>query len=227
MKGNQVVLTECPTVTATVAKLIMSWGVGWTVSRGTPAPVPVPGGFRVDVGLPGHRVRHVLHTWDADSVGRLAGQLTTPGSWIKVAGDRAGLRAALPPGWRLDIPGYLMTAPFTADPVDPVPPPYRVEVGADGGAVVATVRDAHGGPAASGRLGAAGEYGVIDQVLTDPTHRRRGLGSVVMAALRRHAVRRGGRTGVLVATDDGRALYERLGWVVCTGVSGAFLPEDR
>ncbi|MDO3701713.1 GNAT family N-acetyltransferase [Micromonospora sp. C28SCA-DRY-2] len=61
----------------------------------------------------------------------------------------------------------------------------------------------------------------------DLAHRRRGLGSVVMAALHRHAARRGARTGILVATDEGRALYQRLGWVVHTEVSGAFRPADR
>ncbi|MFY1690571.1 GNAT family N-acetyltransferase [Plantactinospora sp. WMMB782] len=208
-----------------VPELVMAWGRGWAVSRATPAPVEVPGGFRVDVGLPGHRVRHVLHTYRADTLGRLGADLTAPGSWIKVTGDPAGFRAALPAGWTIDIPGYLMTVPFRAEPVES-PPGYTVRVDTEpgSGALVATVRNEAGERAATGRLAPAGEFGVVDQVETAPVHRRRGLGSVVLRTLAGRAAARGLRTGILVATDDGRALYRSLGWVVRSDVAGAYRP---
>ncbi|RLK25113.1 FR47-like protein [Micromonospora sp. M71_S20] len=209
----------------TVSELMTAWGRGWAVCRGTPAPVAVPGGFRVDVGLPGHRVRHVLHTYDACSLGRLGRELTEPGTWIKVSGDRAGLRAALPDAWTLDDVGHLMSAPLTPGAVEP-PAPYATRVVVEGGGVVATVLDAAGHRAASGRLAGAGEFGIVDQVETEPAHRRRGLGSAVVRALCDHAARLGMRTGILVATDDGRALYRALGWTVRSDVSGAYLRED-
>ncbi|MFG2011394.1 GNAT family N-acetyltransferase [Micromonospora sp. NPDC048868] len=209
----------------TQAELVMAWGRGWAVSRDTPTPVAVPGGFRIDVGRPGHRVRHVLHTYDADSLGRLGRELTEPGTWIKVSGDRAGLRAALPDAWTLDIAGHLMSAPLTPGAAEP-PAPYATRVVAEGGVVVATVLDAYGHRAAIGRLAAAGEFGIVDQVETEPAHRRRGLGSVVMRALCDHAARLGMRTGILVATDEGRALYRALGWTARSDLSGAYLSED-
>ncbi|MBQ1073206.1 GNAT family N-acetyltransferase [Micromonospora sp. C31] len=208
----------------TVSELMTAWGRGWAVSRGTPAPVAIPGGFRVDVGLPGHRVRHVLHTYDADTLGRLGRASTAPGTWIKISGARAGLRAALPEAWTLDSAGHLMSAPLTPGAVEP-PAPYATRVVAEGGVVVATVLDAAGRGVASGRLAGAGEFGVVDQVETEPAHRRRGLGVVVMRALCDYAARRGARTGILVATDDGRALYRALGWTVRSEVSGAYLGE--
>ncbi|WP_422770983.1 hypothetical protein ACN28C_30760 [Plantactinospora sp. WMMC1484] len=134
-----------------LSELVMTWGRGWAVSRGTPAPVEVPGGFRVEVGSPGHRVRHVLHTYDADSLGRLARELTAPGHWIKAVGDPAEFRSALPDGWTAAWVGHLMTVGFRAEPVEP-PAPYTIEVqtGHDGDLVVATVRDGTGATAASG-----------------------------------------------------------------------------
>lgn len=210
----------------TTDELVMAWGRGWAVSRRTPAPVPVPGGFRVDVGLPGHRVRHVLHSWDAASLGRLGRALTVPGSWIKAAGDPAAFHAALPPRWRSDLPGHLMT--HTPRPgMIPPPAPYRLEITTTGGLTVATVVDPTGATAAAGQLGLAGGHGVMDQVSTDPAHRRRGLGTVVMAALNDHAARHRVHTGILVATDDGRALYKRLGWAVRSPIAVAYLPEDE
>lgn len=209
----------------TVPDLVTAWGRGWTVSRNTGGPTGIPGGFRVDVGLPGHRVRHVLHTCDADSLGRLGRALTAPGTWIKACVDPAVLRAALPPNWSMDIAGYLMTVPFTAGTVEPAAP-YTTRMVSEGRTVVATVLDAAGEIAASARLAPAGEFGIVDKVQTEPAHRRRGLGSVVMRALGDHAVRHGMGTGILVATDDGRALYRALGWTVRSDMPGAFLRED-
>ncbi|MFC7546217.1 GNAT family N-acetyltransferase [Plantactinospora sp. GCM10030261] len=238
-----------------IPDLVTAWGQGWVVSRGAPAPVVVPGGFRVDVGLPGHRSRHVLHSYDAGSLSRLARTLVQPGSWIKISGDRATLRAAFPAAWRMDIPGWLMARPLVAEAsmraattevagtsmpagmtevagatmrAGVIDPPYRLRVDLDGRVIVAMVLDRDGALAASGRLAPAGAYGIVDQVETAVAHRRRGLGSVVMRALAERAAEDGVRTGVLVATDDGRALYERLGWTVRSEVSGAYLPEpDR
>ena len=209
----------------TVPELITAWGRGWTVSRGTPDPIGIPGGFRVDVGLPNHRVRHVLHTCDANSLGRLSRTLTAPGTWIKACTDPAVFRAALPPTWTIDIAGYLMTVPFTTGTVEPVTP-YTTRVVTEGRVVIATVLDPAGQVAASARLAPAGEFGIIDKVQTEPGHRRRGLGSVVMRALSDHAARHGMRTGILVASDDGRALYRALGWTVRSDAPGAFLREE-
>ncbi|MFI9009884.1 GNAT family N-acetyltransferase [Actinosynnema sp. NPDC053489] len=207
-----------------VADLVMAWGRGWAVSRRVPAPEEVPGGFRIDVGRPGHRVRHVLHTWDHEALAGLARRHTAPGTWIKISGTAADLREALPAPWTPADTCYLMTAPFTAGAQAP-PPPYEVHFTTDGAATTATVVDDTGATAASGHLGAAGGFGTLDRVETAPQHRRRGLGTTVVRALGDHATRRGLRTGVLVATEQGRALYRNLGWTVRSEVAAAFVPE--
>jgi ribosomal protein S18 acetylase RimI-like enzyme len=71
----------------------------------------------------------------------------------------------------------------------------------------------------SGELAARGLMAVVDgdavmhDIHTDPAHRRRGLGSVVMATLSAQAVERGATTGLLNATPDGAFLYASLGWM--------------
>jgi ribosomal protein S18 acetylase RimI-like enzyme len=166
----------------------------------------------------------VLHTWDADLLEALAGHVTAPGTWIKVSACATDLRSALPARWTMDSSGYLMGARFTAGADDP-PPPYETRVTTDGDVVVATVVDASGAVAASGRLAPAGGCGVIDQVETAPAHQRRGLGTTVMRMLSDHAVRNGLGTGILVATEDGRRLYRRLGWTVRGEIAGAYVRE--
>ncbi len=206
-------------------ELVLAWGRGWAVSRGVPGPVEVPGGFRADVGLPGHRFRYVLHTWDTETIASLARHNSEPGTWIKVSGRATDLRSALPYLWTMDSAGYLMTTRLTVGTKNP-PAPYETRVATDGEVVVATVVDATGAAAASGRLAPAGEYGVIDQVETVPAHRRRGLGTTVMWALSDHAVRNGLGTGILVATEDGRRMYRALGWTVRSEIAAAYVRED-
>ncbi len=203
--------------------MIMAWGRGWAVSRGVPPPVEVPGGFRAEVGLPHHRVRHVLHTWSAESLHALVLPDSAPGAWVKVVGSRDDLRAALPAPWTTAADGWLMSTEFTVEPGRPVAP-YRTEVTESGGTVTAVARDADGTPAAWAHLARAGAVGVVDRVETAPEHRRRGLGSAVMRALGRHAVESGMATGVLVATKDGCGLYRALGWEVRAGIAAAWVP---
>ncbi|MGW2009169.1 GNAT family N-acetyltransferase [Streptomyces nigrescens] len=62
---------------------------------------------------------------------------------------------------------------------------------------------------------------VFDMIGTEPAHQRRGLGRAVMAALAGRAVERGARQGVLVASPDGRALYEAMGWRLRSPVTAA------
>ncbi|GAB4060257.1 GNAT family N-acetyltransferase [Catellatospora paridis] len=205
--------------------LIAGWVHGWAVSRAAPVPVAVPQGWRIDVGVPGHRLRYVLHTPDDQSLSRLGERQNAPGTWIKVAADPAYLRAALPPPWAMADTGFLMTTTLTGD-ADKPPAPYTIRTTITD-VVVVTVLDATGTPVASGRLAPAGVIGVIDQVETAPAHRRRGLGKTVMRLLGHHAVQLGVHTGALVATDDGRKLYGTLGWTVRTPIAAAHVPEPE
>jgi ribosomal protein S18 acetylase RimI-like enzyme len=167
----------------------------------------------------------VLHTWDTDLLASLDRQVAAPGTWIKIVGCAGDLRGALSGRWTVASTGYLMSAPLTGS-ADKPPAPYALQVGRDRDVLVATVVDPAGGTAASGRLAPAGEFGVVDQVETAAAHRRRGLGTVVMRALGDHAARNGMDTGLLVATDDGRRLYQALGWSVRSEIAAAFVPED-
>jgi GNAT superfamily N-acetyltransferase len=206
--------------------LVGEWVRGWTVSRSTPAPVAVPGGWRVDVGLPGHRRRYVLHGYDPSAVQRLIRRDNPPGTWIKVATDPARMHGDLPDGWTPSDTGHLMTTTYgSTDAIVGPPSPYTISDEISGRVVTVVVVDPAGQVAASARLAVAGTVGVVDQVETAPEHRRRGLGSAVMRHLAGRAVHCGVRTGILVATDDGRHLYRTLGWTTATPIAVAYLPE--
>jgi GNAT superfamily N-acetyltransferase len=91
------------------------------------------------------------------------------------------------------------------------------------GVTVARLLTAAGEVAARGQFALAGWAAVVDQVETAAGHRRRGLGTTVMKTIAATAASMGARTGVLVATAEGRALYETLGWTLHTPMTAAVL----
>lgn len=98
----------------------------------------------------------------------------------------------------------------TARPPE-VPLGLRVDTAIDGPRIICRLIDSER-VAAEGTLAIDDGWATFDQVETLPTHRRRGLGRHVMTALSARAVAGGAARGILVASADGRALYESLGW---------------
>jgi GNAT superfamily N-acetyltransferase len=203
-----------PARPVSTSRLVMAWGAGWAVSRGVSPIAVIPGGFRADVGRPGHQVRYVLHTYTPESLADLGRRVTGPGAWIKICGPAADLRGALSGAWTMFDTGHLMTAPLGE--TDPSP---EAGIAVADGVTTVTIEDR-----ASGRLVLRDGFGIVDQVETDPAHRRRGLGTAVMRTLEGWAACRGAHTGILIATDEGRALYGRLGWTVRSPVAAGFMP---
>lgn len=204
---------------ARTSQIVTDWVWGWALSRSTPDPVTEPDGYRVDVGLPEHRVRYVLP--DPSSVGPRAAGITEPGTWLKVCGSPDQVR--LSPRWTVSAPEYLMSIELGTRPFITPPDHYIVELQSTGDVHDAVVRTASGEYAAKGRVAVRGRAAVIDMVETDPAHRRRGLGSVVMSELSRAALDRSAVRAVLVATEAGRGLYEKLGWTVESPMTAAHL----
>ncbi|SEN46553.1 Acetyltransferase (GNAT) family protein [Actinacidiphila rubida] len=197
-----------------LAHAVRTWVAGWAVSRRTPPPVEKPWGLYVDVaGNPAEVGRHVLPETEESLVRRAAASVTAPRTWMKMPAEPGGIEAWMPPDWAVawDRTGHLMATDLT--PTAPrTPGGYAVAVDHRDGVVHVRVRDAAGRPAARGQAAIVGDAAVVDQVVTEEAHRRLGLGRVVMRTLADQAVDRGAGTGILVATDAGRALYETLGW---------------
>jgi GNAT superfamily N-acetyltransferase len=198
--------------------ILGAWVRGWAVSRATPSPVAEVDGYRVDVGLPGHRVRYLLRS--PATVSARARTSAAPGTWLKTCGARSAVLAGLTPAWTAGETEYLMAFDGPMPPMA-VPRGYSVTVTGDGPAwdVVVSCGEA---PAARGRIAVAGGVAVFDKIVTEPEHRRRGLGRVVMHRLGEAA---GAESSVLLASTDGRGLYTALGWRVVSDVVPAHVPE--
>ncbi len=196
-------------------QLLWDWLAARSLARGLPPPVPDHGGMRVDTGTADEPCRHVFAA-PGPGLRALAVSIRTPGVLLKLCGTGDELLAQAPPGWTAHAQGWLMThaGRFDAAAVAAtrvLPAGYRLLLSVDGPVATARILADDGAPAAGGHAAEHGGAFVFDRIATAPAHRRRGLASVVMAALwstRRCAAAH----GVLVATPQGRALYEALGW---------------
>ena len=196
-----------------VPELVRTWVDGWTVSRGTPGPVATEWGLRVEVGLPGHLARHVLPEADEALLRKLSAAEATPEVWIKSFIEPESVAAALGSGWSGSYNGELMATQLRRSTVT-VPDGYRVESEYVDAVTQLRVLAADGSTAAKGRLAVTAGSAVVDQIITEPEHQRRGLGSTVMRTLANTALDTGAELGVLGASFEGRALYLTLGWEV-------------
>jgi GNAT superfamily N-acetyltransferase len=193
-------------------QVVEAWVKGWTLARETPPPVRDRGGFRVDVGWPEQRVRYVFPRL-AEGLQHLANTVVDPWVFLKVCAPPETLRALLPPRWVIRPLGFMMvcSGPMCADETT-LPEGYTLDLTEDLPVPIARVLTANGEVAAIGRAAMAWDFVIYDRVETHVDHRRRGLGRTVMKALERIGRTRGKTQGVLVATEDGRGLYESLGW---------------
>jgi GNAT superfamily N-acetyltransferase len=194
--------------------LLERWLTGWSRSRGLPLPRHAGSGLVVDVGWPGQLRRHVF--LDAGAALRACAAGThTPFVHLKAAVDADLLRQALPQGWTIEAPGYLMRRCGPMTPAHTLASGYDIDLSVEHGAYVIRVihvADVAGAIAASGRITLQAGTAVFDQIETAEPHRRKGLASVVMLALDRLACQAGVTGRLLVATEAGTALYASLGW---------------
>ncbi|MDR7269356.1 GNAT superfamily N-acetyltransferase [Pelomonas saccharophila] len=204
--------------------LLAAWGRGWSATRGTPAPEALgDGAWRIAVGLPGHRVRDLLPDWPAARLQAWAAAAERPGAWVKALIDPAAL--VLAPAWQRHAPEYLMSAALQDAAAPPLAAGYRAELRQQGDKLECRVLAADGEPAARALVGLTGRHAIFDQVVTEAAHRRLGLGRHAMARLTEAARACGADTGLLVATEEGRALYTALGWQVDSPMAAASVAE--
>ncbi len=191
--------------------LVATWARGWALARQTTPPEPYGDGFRIEVGWPDQARRYVFPHL-SDQIAQLGAEVRSPWVYLKACAPPDAFRAVLPPPWSVADSRFMMTLANLDRPTPLLPQGYRLVLDAAPAGAVATVVAPGGAVAASGRVATVGKIAIFDRIGAEPSHQRRGLGTVVMAALGQAARDRGARRAVLVATADGRHLYETLGW---------------
>jgi hypothetical protein len=191
---------------------VATWVRGWTIARGVAPPLWADGAWRVEVGLPTQRARFVFPAL-TEAVRRRAEAVTEPWVFLKICAPDHAVRPLLPPGWVIQQPGFMMVCGFPMRPgTAGLPPGYSLAIARDAAGIHALITAPGGETAASGTAVRVRGHAIYDRIVTQPEHRRRGLGRAIMHALEGAARAHGLHEAVLVATPEGRALYESLGW---------------
>ncbi|MXP25135.1 N-acetyltransferase [Altererythrobacter indicus] len=151
----------------------------------------------------------------------LARTIDRPGYFIKLCGSSDELRSVMPSGWRLDLERYFMTG-RQASTSQPLPKGYTIEIEQSGMIRRVAIRCETGDLAASGHAAEIPSAFIYDRIETALAHRRKGLGRIVMASLAR--TKYSDVPELLVATNEGRLLYEALGWHVLSPYATASIP---
>jgi GNAT superfamily N-acetyltransferase len=204
-------------------KLVFAWLSAHSLARKSPPPVHDRGGFRVDTHSD-KETRRWVFPQPCDGLYDIAREITEPRHYLKLCDTPETLRNALPARWDIHPENYFMTMTSAASEPGALPAGYRIELHQEGAVAQVKVIAPDGDLAASGCAAETADVFVYDRIETATHHRRKGLGMVVMSAL---ASARKSRTvqQLLVATEEGRRLYARLGWAVIGSFATAVIPD--
>lgn len=198
--------------------MLNAWLLARSIARGLSPPIAQYGGFRVDTNSDAEVVRWVFPKIGS-GLEELARSISAPRHFLKLCGTTDALRAVLPVGWQLHAPSYFMRA-ANKPPERRLPDGYRIEAKQVGMVIEARIFSEAGALAASGYAVETLGVFIYDRIMTVPEHRRKGLGHALMRTLH-DARRHHGGSELLVATEDGRALYATLGWETISPYSTA------
>ncbi|HEY1140447.1 MAG TPA: GNAT family N-acetyltransferase [Lysobacter sp.] len=203
--------------------LVLAWQVAHSIARGSPAPVHDREGYRVDTGSESEVKRWIFPTL-CEGVRAVGREITAPRHYVKVCVSDELLRGALPARWQVEPPGFFMTTAVAWRDETSLPDGYRMELHHAGPVTRARIISPDGDVAASGCAAESADVFIYDRIATAHDHRRKGLGIAVMSALA-SARRSTAARQLLSATEDGRKLYEKLGWTVLAPLATAAIVE--
>lgn len=209
-------------------EIVEKWLRGWSLSRNLPLPERYRSGFKVEVGEDKQKIRYVFPELNDDFI-QLAESVTEPWIYLKVCVSPEQLKSLVPERWEFQPEGYMMhcrhpmiipdialTGNYSVDIQCITPEYFTVRILCN-----ATEQ------AAIGRLIIIDDVAVYDRVVTEEEHRKKGLASVVLAKLEEIALSKGVSNNFLVATQQGKLLYESLGWKLYSSYTSIVIPDRR
>lgn len=208
------------------AVFIEKWLNGWSVSREVSLPVKYKSGFKVEVGWENQKTRYVFPALNEDLI-HLAESIEEPWVFLKVCAACSELTEILSDRWTIQPQGYLMMSENNSDKIKDrtLADAYTMETEvSEDGVYHIKIKDKNKDLASSGRVVCIDGWAIYDRIETSQYHQRKGLGSYLFAELQKIANKKGIENNILVATEEGRLLYESLGWKVVSLYTSVVIP---
>lgn len=204
--------------------IIEKWLKAWSLSRKLPLPVRYKSGFKVEVGEEKQKIRYVFPEINDDFID-LSKQIDEPWIYLKVCTSPDEVKNRVSEKWIIQPPGYMM---FCSSPMNisrnSLGESYRLEYENYNSTTVVKIIDENGELACIGRIVLADDLAVYDRIVTAENHQRKGLATFLMHELEKIALSNGIHNNFLVATEQGKSLYETMGWELYSSYTSIVIP---
>ncbi|WP_104381613.1 GNAT family N-acetyltransferase [Sphingobacterium sp. HMA12] len=193
---------------------LAKWLDAWALSRELAPPTRFKSGYRIDVGYERQKARYIFQELNDDFI-ELSETIHETWVFLKVCAALSEAKSKISERWVIQPQGYMMSCIYPMDiPDTELPKGYRIEFDHYNSTTVVKIVAHNGALASIGRLIIVDDLAVYDRISTEENHRRKGLATFLMKELERIAIAKGIHKNFLVATEQGKLLYQSLGWQV-------------
>ncbi|PRB04798.1 GNAT family N-acetyltransferase [Chryseobacterium sp. MYb7] len=208
-------------------EIVEKWLKGWCLSREVSFPVPYKSGFHVMVGDEKQKERFVFPELN-DDLFQLAHSIDDPWIYLKVSTSPDEFINKIPERWKLQPQGYMMTCFYPMNfPEISLAKGYHLEFSEYNTTFVVRIVAENGEQASIGRVSLIDDIAVYDRIITEKNHQRKGLATFLLKELEKIALSKGVTNNLLVATEEGKLLYETLGWKMYCLHTSIVIPSEE
>lgn len=206
--------------------IVEKWLKGWSLSRGLPLPCKYKSGFKIDVGDQKQKARYVFTEPNEDFI-QLTKLIDEPWVFLKVCASYDDFKDKISEKWEVQPQGYMMSCfhPMNFSNVS-LQDNYRVELNQYNSTFVVKIITKNGELASIGRIVFVDDLAIYDRISTENNHRRKGLATFLIKELEKVAISKGISNNFLVATEQGKTLYESLGWELYSLYTSIVIPAE-
>lgn len=202
---------------------LKNWITAWAVSRNLSLPTKFKSGYKVAVGYEKQKERYLFAEPNDDYV-QLSNTIEEPWVFLKVCASPEEVKKKISAKWVIQPPGYMMScdSPMSIPDIH-LPEGYELSYDSDDETALFRIFTKSGELASSGRVIIVNDLAVYDRIITEDDHKRKGLATLLLRELEQIALSRNVSKNFLVATEQGRLLYQSLGWQVCSPYTSAVI----
>jgi hypothetical protein len=204
--------------------IVEKWLKAWSLSRELPLPVKFTSGFKVDVGYEKQKARYIFPELNDDFIG-LSKRIDEPWVFLKVCASPDEVKRCISGKWSIQPQGYMMSCfhPMDFQNIG-LPVGYKLKFEHYNSSTLIKIVTKKGELASSGHVILVDDLAVYDRIETGINYRRKGLAICLMKELEKIALEKGIFKNFLVATEEGRLLYEFLGWELYSLYTSIVIP---
>lgn len=204
--------------------ILEKWLNAWSLSRELPLPTKFKSGYKVDVDYEKQKARYVFAELNDDFI-QLSETINENWIFLKVCASPEEIKNKISERWVIQPQAYLMSC---VSPMNisnrSLPDGYEIEFDSYNSTTVVKILANDGELASIGRIVIVDDLAVYDRISTEENHKRKGLATFLIKELEQIAMSKNVYKNFLVATEQGKLLYQSLGWKIYSLYTSVVIP---